>query len=82
MVLIANFMITLIHSYFEGNTYACIMSTTKLICILNVWLMSMQIVSIDGMDVKHLEHADVVKAFKSRDKVSLVILPARFKSVS
>lgn len=41
-----------------------------------------QIVSIDGMQVKHREHSDVVKMFQSRDDVSLVVLPAKFKTVS
>ena len=41
-----------------------------------------QIVSIDGMQVKDREHSDVVKMFQTRDDVSLVVLPARFKSVS
>ena len=42
----------------------------------------LQIVSIDGLQVKELEHPDVVKMFQTRDKVSLVILPARYKTVS
>lgn len=41
-----------------------------------------QIVSIDGKQVKHREHSDVVKMFQTRDDVSLVVLPARFKTVS
>jgi len=41
-----------------------------------------QIVSIDDVLVKDREHSDIVKMFQSRDKVTLVILPAKFNSVS
>ena len=41
-----------------------------------------QILSIDGIQLKTLEHIDVVKMFQTRDKVSLVILPTLYKSVS
>ena len=34
------------------------------------------------MQVKDREHSDVVRMFQTRDDVSLVVLPARFKSVS
>ena len=41
-----------------------------------------QIVSVDDVLVKDREHSDIVKMFQSRDKVTLVILPAKFNSVS
>ena len=41
-----------------------------------------QIVSVDNVLVKDREHSDIVKMFQSRDMVTLVILPAKFNSVS
>lgn len=38
--------------------------------------------SIDGQQLRDLEHSDIVKMFQTREKVSLCILPARFKTVS
>ena len=40
-----------------------------------------QILCIDGLPVKQLEHTDVVKMFQTRQKVVLVVLPVLFKIV-
>ncbi len=45
-------------------------------------VLCLQIVSIDGQQLRDLEHSHVVKMFQTRDRVSLRILPARFKRVS
>ena len=42
----------------------------------------MQIVSVDGVLVRDLEHNHVVKMFQTKDRVELILLPLKFKGVS
>ena len=41
----------------------------------------MQIVRIEGMTVKDKLHSEIVSVFQAKDRVSITILPARYRTV-
>ena len=42
----------------------------------------MQILSIDGIEVRDYKHDNVIKLFQEKESLNLIVLPSRYRDVS